>query len=229
MVPGVIVHWLCISVILPSCDDRYYSYSIKTFISVCELLWACWLPMCCYVNTLNLRQWYLGDFWGSWNRQIYLFFIIFYFLSKRDGGQLYMAYFSTIPSQISPDYNCWLSISLASKCCRGIVVQTDLNMITWRQDTERNTSNHQTQMDKCFAMVFSILNTWNVHGFFIRIWKKPHVRTSLAYLDEPITFIFFYFQTYRMFHLGLVLYSSIWMTVSPVMSYGIWQKGFSCT
>lgn len=26
MVPGVIVHLLCISVILPSCDDRYIFY-----------------------------------------------------------------------------------------------------------------------------------------------------------------------------------------------------------
>lgn len=47
----------------------------------------------------------------------------------------YIFCFSTIPSQIIPDYNCRLSVSLASKCCRGIVVQTDLNIITQRQDT----------------------------------------------------------------------------------------------
>lgn len=38
-VPGVIVHLLCISVILPSCDDRYIFY--KDIHIVCVLLCAC--------------------------------------------------------------------------------------------------------------------------------------------------------------------------------------------
>lgn len=65
MVPGVIVHLLCVSVIF--CQAVMTgTYSIRTFISVCELVWACWIPKCCCVKTpLGSRRRYSAHFRGN--------------------------------------------------------------------------------------------------------------------------------------------------------------------
>lgn len=59
----------------------------KTFISVCELLWACWIPMCCCVNTLSLGQWLSGHFWGNFAG---FFFIVYYVHISKGGGSSYI-------------------------------------------------------------------------------------------------------------------------------------------
>lgn len=135
--------------------DTYY---IKSFISVCEVLWACWLPMCCCVNTLNLRQWYMGHFWGSWIFLKFIYCYLFVNLSRRYGRQLYMkCVFSPFPHKFVMITVARFPSAIASKCCQGIVVPAGLTMIAWRRDTWRKASHHQTQVDT-FKKSFQYFN-----------------------------------------------------------------------
>lgn len=171
-VPGVIVHLLCISVILPSCDDRYIFY--KDIHIVCVLLCACWLPMCCCVNTLNLRQWYLGHFWGSWNK-VFIFIFLCVLLN-------FIGWWWAVTVCVFPPFS-FKSVLIITAGCPSALPQ---NVARYRGPNRANymeachikTNSKQPDASGYFLMVFSIFNHFGLHFFslffYSYIFKMPY-------------------------------------------------------
>lgn len=187
------------------------TYSIKTFISVCELLWACWIPMCCCVNTLSLGQWYLGHFWG--NFATFLLFIIF-ILVKGGGGSCRLC-FSILPSQINPCYDRRLSLP-------QYVASVSLSKRSWRwlkwrlKDSEEEHFEAPDSGGLGFVTVFSVLTIWAVHEIFVYVFTKK---------TKWFTFIFLFLAYVKICHPSLVLHLSVWICLLHELGYD--KKSFS--
>lgn len=128
--------------------------------------------MCCCVNTLNLRWWYLGHFWGSCNKQFFFFLYFFYYffmaiLGKRDGvGIKLFSFFQLCSHKIILCF--FFSICRASKCF--LVSWSKTELITMEAEFNLMQPDSGAQI---FFKWFSVFSHCGCALFFpIDNWKK---------------------------------------------------------
>lgn len=125
----------------------------------------------------------------------------------------------------------WLLLLVAHQPCLkmllGIVVQTEL--ITWRLHIK--TISKQPDTSGHFLMVFSIFKPlWTAFLSFVHVYLKCLItRENNSFTLRQINHYFFSLFCINWSCLPGSGSVFVFMWHSPVLSYGVWHKGLSCT